>query len=67
MLHITHKLRSCDNKLVKSLRIENDYQIKFNEHLSMLCSTKAIHWMLSIDCKGAWVKLKKQKQKRYVK
>lgn len=43
MLHITHKLRSYDNKLVKSLRIENDYQIKFNEHLSMLCSTKAIH------------------------
>ena len=43
MLQITHKLRSYDNKLVKSLKIENDYQIKFNEHLSMLCSTKAIH------------------------
>ena len=40
---VTHKLRIYDNEIettksVKLLAVEIGYQIKFNEHVSMLCS-----------------------------
>ena len=43
---VTHKLRIYDNekettKSVKLLGVEIDYQIKFSEHISTLCSKVA--------------------------
>ena len=44
---VTHKWRIYDNEIettksVKLLGVEIDYQIKFNEHISTLCSNTAV-------------------------
>ena len=60
---VTHKLRIYDNEIettksVKLLWVQFDNQIKF-KNLWIYVLKRQCNWTLSINCKGIWVKLKK--------
>ena len=50
---VTHKLRTNNNEMEnkRSVKLLGNCQIKFNEHISTLCSKATMQRTLSIACK----------------